>query len=638
MELNYCCDFTQSELDSILYGYTKGDDHFFQYKSGKNIAFALSEMIINPLNQGEYKDMYEKFNLINNTRLPTGLAISYTLISNLFHSGIFCQTTLIPKGTKFGPLQGKIEKMNIELKPDLHNEVGFPSASFNKDNNMFQNNIINIEITQNNNANYNENICDKVNILNEGNINKFTCVEPTKIDTANKIEIYSGWEIFDGTNQACRFILAPNPRERHQDTKGDNTNSTHWMFMVNTARYPQEQNLVCYQNERSEIYYEVNKDINRGTELLIWYGDEIYDQYFGIPIGLKSIMHEHKNMIKQGSHSNTNSIMSSEWLEKSEGFQCIHCEKVFAYKYYLEKHLKYTRCVDQGDRKFPCHLCSRSFEKKDRLRIHVLHVHDKHRPHKCAFCGKSFSQSSSLNKHIRVHSGERPYKCVYCSKAFTASSILRTHMRQHSGEKPFKCKFCGKAFASHAAHDSHVRRNHNNINSNIPTKQINQEKVKKMGQDNAFKNIVLKNNNNHIDFSIKDDHRLINTDDNQDKIVNVFKSTNKSFKIPPINLSNVSKPILDDRNLRLFYNDENHLASAMKVQPYPNFDAYYTTNTNCNLKSSPFQVATMWTHNNLNHSHLHNNHQASYTKMVSLMSRTNKNICSNNFVSTKNFQ
>lgn len=55
---------------------------------------------------------------------------------------------------------------------------------------------------------------------------------------------------------------------------------------------------------------------------------------------------------------------------------------MFAYRYYRDKHLKYTRCVDQGDRKFPCHLCSRSFEKRDRLRIHVLHVHEKHRPHK----------------------------------------------------------------------------------------------------------------------------------------------------------------------------------------------------------------------------------------------------------------
>jgi len=53
------------------------------------------------------------------------------------------------------------------------------------------------------------------------------------------------------------------------------------------------------------------------------------------------------------------SSASNSEKDAGDGYQCENCGKVFAYRYYRDKHMKYTRCIDHGDRQFPCQLCNR---------------------------------------------------------------------------------------------------------------------------------------------------------------------------------------------------------------------------------------------------------------------------------------
>jgi uncharacterized Zn-finger protein len=55
-------------------------------------------------------------------------------------------------------------------------------------------------------------------------------------------------------------------------------------------------------------------------------------------------------------------------------------------------------------------------------------------PQECPECGKSFSRSCNLLRHLLVHSGARPYTCAQCGRSFSRNSHLLRHLRTHARE------------------------------------------------------------------------------------------------------------------------------------------------------------------------------------------------------------
>ena len=55
-------------------------------------------------------------------------------------------------------------------------------------------------------------------------------------------------------------------------------------------------------------------------------------------------------------------------------------------------------------------------------------------------CGKSFTQSHSLETHLHtVHDGYKDYKCEFCKKSFSQAVHLKRHIHKiHERNKDYK--------------------------------------------------------------------------------------------------------------------------------------------------------------------------------------------------------
>ena len=95
---------------------------------------------------------------------------------------------------------------------------------------------------------------------------------------------------------------------------------------------------------------------------------------------------------------------------------------------------------------------------------HIEVVHEGKRPYKCLTCGKDFSMSGNLKKHVKAHERKKlqpkvikPWACDLCDASFGEKGKLKRHTESvHEGKKPFSCAFCDSRFSQKKGLESHV--------------------------------------------------------------------------------------------------------------------------------------------------------------------------------------
>ncbi|CAJ0959889.1 unnamed protein product, partial [Mesorhabditis belari] len=144
-------------------------------------------------------------------------------------------------------------------------------------------------------------------------------------------------------------------------------------------------------------------------------------------------------------------------MREAKPYKCTQCIKSFANSSYLSQHMR----IHLGIKPFgPCQYCGKKFTQLSHLQQHIR-THTGEKPYKCKYqgCEKAFSQLSNLQSHSRCHQTDKPFKCNSCYKCFTDEQSLLEHIPKHKESKHLKvhiCPFCGKSYTQSTYLQKHM--------------------------------------------------------------------------------------------------------------------------------------------------------------------------------------
>ena len=108
-----------------------------------------------------------------------------------------------------------------------------------------------------------------------------------------------------------------------------------------------------------------------------------------------------------------------------------------------------------------CNLCDTAFDSVQDCTQHYRSVHGHYL---CHICLKTFSQSGSLTRHLRLHTGAKPFVCNECGLQFTRKDALVKHKVKYHRDCEHRCPLCDVAFDSRPSLRSHFKEQHGTDN------------------------------------------------------------------------------------------------------------------------------------------------------------------------------